>query len=431
LSARVTVTFMTVAVLWSIWASESVVIWYDTLQIYQKASVVDWLSLIIGFSTITFVGGVAYYSSIRIDFSYIKQSLNMIPITCLSLLVLAFNQLTLEQFWNEKLSQNAIESIFHQTLNADDLERQTAGYYDDLLQANNAFGAQGQTPEVALYAKAFEKTGIVQLSDAPIHRRLAPNTRVTFQGVDFDTNQWGMRDDSYDKLPPRNTTRIAMSGASIEMGVRVQKELTFETLVERRFNQSGADVGKVEILNFSMYGWEIAQQAHFIKSELIDFKPQYLLIFHHYEDWGLLKGSIERLQSIGYKHEVFNEPYRRMQQSRGRLAVLNPLELDIVNGLHADIYQTCEENGIQPVLVMMPSLKPIREFRERDDRLNQISTQASAIGFDVIDLRSAYQGYDPATLRVSNNDSHPNAQGHRLLADKLEPILRELILQKN
>jgi hypothetical protein len=47
------------------------------------------------------------------------------------------------------------------------------------------------------------------------------------------------------------------------------------------------------------------------------------------------------------------------------------------------------------------------------------SAAAAENGFVVIDLYNVFQGHDHATLRLASWDEHPNAAGHRLIANRL------------
>ena len=48
-------------------------------------------------------------------------------------------------------------------------------------------------------------------------------------------------------------------------------------------------------------------------------------------------------------------------------------------------------------------------------------------GLPVHDLLPAYLGEDAPGLWVSSLDQHPNAEGHRIAADSIEPFLRALL----
>jgi len=56
---------------------------------------------------------------------------------------------------------------------------------------------------------------------------------------------------------------------------------------------------------------------------------------------------------------------------------------------------------------------------------DKVKALAEAAGFAVIDLSGVYDGLDPQSLRVSADDNHPNAEGHRLVAEALYRVFTE------
>ena len=65
---------------------------------------------------------------------------------------------------------------------------------------------------------------------------LLPGKITIFKGAKFSTNKWGMRDQHYELQKAPQTYRIAILGASIEMGVGVGDQEVFESLFEERLN---------------------------------------------------------------------------------------------------------------------------------------------------------------------------------------------------
>jgi hypothetical protein len=61
----------------------------------------------------------------------------------------------------------------------------------------------------------------------------------------------------------------------------------------------------------------------------------------------------------------------------------------------------------------------------RPSEFDRITRMAIRHGFKVLDLNGAYDAIeDRTTLFVTSFDSHPNALGHKLLANRLEAEMR-------
>jgi lysophospholipase L1-like esterase len=69
----------------------------------------------------------------------------------------------------------------------------------------------------------------------------------------------------------------------------------------------------------------------------------------------------------------------------------------------------------------MPTLEnPLRE-----EEITRLSRLAEESGFIVLNLSGAYENQDEESLVVAYWDKHPNAKGHRLIAEHLYRALLE------
>ena len=50
---------------------------------------------------------------------------------------------------------------------------------------------------------------------------------------------------------------------------------------------------------------------------------------------------------------------------------------------------------------------------------------AAGAGFKVVNLSDIFNGYDESTLRRDELDSHPNAEGHAIIAERIYQTLRQ------
>ena len=68
---------------------------------------------------------------------------------------------------------------------------------------------------------------------------------------------------------------------------------------------------------------------------------------------------------------------------------------------------------------------PTLENPLRQEEITRLSRVAEESGFIVLDLTDAYDNQDLESLVVAYWDKHPNAKGHRLIAEDLYRKLRE------
>jgi hypothetical protein len=105
-------------------------------------------------------------------------------------------------------------------------------------------------------------------------------------------------------------------------------------------------------------------------------------------------------------------------------ARLRPHGREIVSWAYRHIAAQSAANGIRPMWMFLPA--PHRD-RARIGYLKQAADEA---GFQTFDFSDVFVGRDLSRLTVSEVDYHPNAEGHRVLADRLYEVLREPIFLK-
>ena len=94
---------------------------------------------------------------------------------------------------------------------------------------------------------------------------------------------------------------------------------------------------------------------------------------------------------------------------------LHPIRSELLSWTYRRIVETSRAHGILPVWIFVPTLEnPLRQ-----ETVEQLAGLAGESGFIVLDLSDAYDDQDLESLVVAYWDRHPNAEGHRLLADRL------------
>ena len=113
-----------------------------------------------------------------------------------------------------------------------DRESHAVGYYVDLIEGSSGAGSRGTTrPEGWI---GFREADVIRyLDDDFLLFDLKPDIRRTLFGQPFETNAYGMHDDPVAAEKPEGTFRIAVLGASMDMGWGVRYQDTYLNRLER------------------------------------------------------------------------------------------------------------------------------------------------------------------------------------------------------
>ena len=313
-------------------------------------------------------------------------------------------------------------------LNSADARRLERGYYEDLADV----GRFGDTL-ASLYARqpkdwrgtesANRKTG-----GFPPYE-LIPSISPRYKGAVQSTNEWGMRDRPYTLEKPAGTWRLALLGSSHTKGSGVADGETFENLIEDRLNAAGPE--RFEILNFSVGGYGPLSRLAVLQNRAIDFEPDAVL-YVGIDDltWIVneLANSAEKAHPIPFEHIVSVTREAGLEPGLSRIVAeqrLRPLARDLLTWTYRRFVEDCRARGIRPLAVVLPRPEDIPGEAEL------IGTQADLMreaGFEMIDAENAYAGEgDYEDLWIAAWDKHPNAIGHRRMADRLYPAFERLV----
>ena len=112
------------------------------------------------------------------------------------------------------------------------------------------------------------------------------------------------------------------------------------------------------------------------------------------------------------------------------MATLKPRRDELLLWVYKRMVDQCKQRRVTPIATIIP-IPTETNPETKLDAQRQVALEREA-GFMVIDMLAVYDslpGYD--SLWVATWDRHPNAKGHRMLADKLyDGLLRELQLGK-
>ncbi len=322
------------------------------------------------------------------------------------------------------------DSIRGTGLNERDLRRLERGYYEGLLQ-RETFGSQ--LWEVRLHQRPdwqpLANSGSTSKTGDILSHVLNPNYSRLYNGVEWKTNQWGMHDQDYAREKPPGTYRIALLGASYPAGQGLLKENTFEQLVEEALNRHpGLTAERVEILNFAVPGYTLVEFVAFLETRIAPFQPDAFYLVTHSKEGPRTLGTLARrikedgipltydfLEDIKKRAEIPENP------TDADMKRLQPFKTEIVEWGYQRMTAFCKAHDMEPVWIFLPATEETVVDEKQFEEQRKIAGEA---GFATLSLEGVYGTGDTSHLWLSQEDHHPNIEGHRLIAARL---LKEML----
>jgi len=432
LGIRTVATFVTICVLWSLWSSESVGEWLSMWRVGLTADGGDLLLLggllVAGLG----IGGRAWGARELTDLKPVEhpareyfRAAGVLAASTVGLLLLGSHRV--QALLPERLAQRIV-SIQESRLSTRDAALQQRGYYENLDNVNR-FNTQLWEIEARR-----DQPAVNMRSTAAHHNRpdflmwdMRGRTSVVFAGETLTTNQWGMRDREYTRPKPPGTFRIALLGPSDVMGWGVGDGETFEAMVEADLNAAAAPGAPVEILNFGVYSYSLLHQLALLEDRVWSFQPDLIILTAHYStEAAFIRTHLARAALAGIE-VPYDYPRQVVQQAGISRETPEPEAIRNLAPFADSVVQwAIGRLGAEIAAHRVPGvLLAIQLPAHGTDTTGRIPRAAEAAGFRTIDLSAVLPAL-PEEYFLAEADRHPNAAGHRVLADHLLRGLAQL-----
>ncbi len=283
--------------------------------------------------------------------------------------------------------------------------------------------------EMVRYVTTFQTR-----SDSPalthVHR---PNVSARFMGVQVTLDSMGHRSKEIQVPKPENEKRIMAVGSSVTMGWGVRQDQVFTALVESRLNQERTNDGIVyRTINGGVANFNTVHQVALFREQVDYVQPDLLVVNYFFTDADPVP---EQKDNPILRHSLlFGLLYQKwlaLQWSRaGKSPHDHYRELytdgnPAWEGSKAGIRQLrdqCALRKIRLVVLITPSPHNLAKDGPYPAIYEKIASTFRAMGVDVINTYPAFYeeyGQKPDQLWVAVGDPHPNANGHRIMADEL------------
>ncbi|MBR9919609.1 MAG: SGNH/GDSL hydrolase family protein [Bacteroidetes bacterium] len=435
--------FAFMSLIYTLWNSPSLTDWWSLIQKALAAPFGEWL----WFAVLVFLFLGCLFVGLRL-FQNPKIAAFLEPDDGKSLSVF-WSLTTLSIFTGLTLPvvQNAIQPVFKKPLshyfenrlNVQDDALKVQGYYEEILIANPFTSPLSDRKLEAENIKSpedwlpFTRTkASLPVDDWRVYT-LQPSANTIVNGAPFQTNAFGMRGPEVNLENPDNKLRIASLGGSYTAGVGVSNDEVFDRLCEEQFNKSSENSNNYQFLNFAVPGHHLLQSIHRFHDQVLDFKPDAVIIFSHGLDFKKNYNSIIKAYMSGLPLDLpFADSLARAAGiEEGKIAISGKDAVDefsetLVDAAYKHLAESCKSSGIIPIFAFWPRT----QFKGGSPEEKRLVEIAESHDFLILNMKDIYVDYDSEDLKVAPFDGHPNKLGHQLVADSIASFIKTRIKQK-
>lgn len=426
LVAKTYATFWFICVLWSFWTAESLPTWFAMWAALRGDYTIEVLlfpTLILAVIVIGSIPGDSLRNvraSEQSDRAW--QRGRMATLAGMMFLIGVSVEGVHSQFGRDV--GTFVHSLRSGQLSRLDTAKLERGYYESLLSVDRF---NSQLWEVYMNKPKnwldIDNANLKRFVGGFAQTELIPSFAQTTRFGTITINRFGMRDKDYEIEPAADTYRAAVLGASLVMGWGVGDGEAFEALIEDRLNREWSDgtFARFELLNMGVPGHKPPQQLVMMERAL-EFEPD--AIFY-------VASGREVTRTLDYIAEVVEKrveiPYEGLTQLLEKANVvpgmdgatvmqrLTPYGREVLAYVYERVVSEARARGAATVWIFLPQ---VREGSWQEETREAVEIAQSA-GFTIINLEDVYRGHDIDDVRLAPWDDHPNAFGHRLIADRL------------
>ncbi len=325
-------------------------------------------------------------------------------------------------------------------------EAHVLGYYESIVggpRSPEPAGGVSSEPPLRLSGKSdgrvgFKEANVIRyLEDDFLQFELKPGVRRTLFGQPFVTNEFGMHDDPVTLEKPEETFRIAVLGASMDMGWGVKYQETYanrlQDWLDARASERGSDrPRRYEVLNFAVMAYSPLQRLDTLRRKVLAFRPDLVIYSATTLDIRLTEIHLCDMlrKGVDLRYEFVKQIVADAKvaakdtrvDSEGQLihkdwlkGKLEPFYWELYDRTLGRIAAECRSEGVPLAMVIIPRVGSADSPGVRAEPVARLKALANHHGVTVFDLSDTFDPFNPAVLEIASWDDHPNAMGHHRL----------------
>ena len=314
------------------------------------------------------------------------------------------------------------------------------------------------------YTIADTEEMYIESENKILNKELKPNYQGLYYGDMIKINSAGFRDYEYSFLKEKSTYRIVLLGDSMTFGPAVAMEDLYPKVLERLLNERASsrawDVQKIEVLNFSVPGYNTIQEYEYLRTKIISYEPDLIILNFFMNDVVALNGQvsshIKSLTSVarsGLCNKIMNTFYCIGSKSYFAQYLLSHVAVlarraGVRQGYISDFkgayddenenWQECrkfllktkkiaKDNNASFMVVIIPFLSDLNDSHPLKKEIAIINNFCLANGIDALNLFPYFYGYKAQSLWINPINGHPNATACAVMAG----AVNKYIVEKN
>lgn len=261
-----------------------------------------------------------------------------------------------------------------------------------------------------------------------------PSRCALLESVEICTDAHGLRKSSTPPpIPVRR--RILFLGSSVTLGWGVAES---ETLASRLSAMFPPDE-KVEVLNAGIGNYNTVRYVTRFKQRLTDLKPTDVVVHYFVRDaetldagggnWLLRHSELAVMSWIATTRYLWKSGNKTLEQHYQEVYRPDAPGFIAMRATLHELAAYARAHNIQIYLAMTPDVHDLKDYK-----LGFIHDQMRAVaeeeGYKYMDLYPAMKDLTPQMLWAMPGDPHPNALGHKVMAEAIYPLLALPVLKK-